>query len=184
MANVQMIGNAGVGHSGAVGEPAALEAFPHWQYFLSIESDFEKSLAFVELTQENFNTFSTEYVRILLSACSEVDVVMKQICLSLQPTARLRNIDDYREIIKSEFPHFARMKVFVPRYGRTLEPWIDWEQNANPKWWRAHTNVKHERNLFYSSANLDATLNSVAGLFCTVLYFNRQVKWSSIPGHP
>jgi len=173
MTSVQGIGGAGIGDQSAVGVPSAQEAFPHWQYFRSLEAEFEKSLEFVELTQQNFATYSTAFVRILLSASSEVDVLMKQICASRKLAKPPTNMDQYRKAINEQFPNFHEMRVFIPRYGKMFQPWMAWGANKNPSWWQAYNDVKHERNKFYASANMEAAANAVAGLFCTVLYFHK-----------
>jgi len=48
-------------------------SFPHWQYFIAIESDLENTARYVEVAEDNFGTYSVEYSRILLSASSEID---------------------------------------------------------------------------------------------------------------
>jgi len=173
VASVQTIVGAGAGDQSSLGVTAAQEAFPHWQYFRSLEAEFEKSLEYVEFSEKNFATFSTAFVRILLSAASEVDVLMKQICSQSTLAKPPKNIDQYRTVVNQQFPNFHKMRVFVPRYGRVFQPWIDWGSNANPAWWRAYNDVKHERDKYYSSANLEAAANAVSGLFCTVLFFYR-----------
>ena len=63
------------------------------------------------------------------------------------------------------------MEVLLSRYGLTLKSWESWGNNINPTWWKSYNNVKHQRNDYYSEANLENTFNSVAGLFCMVLYY-------------
>jgi len=62
-------------------------SFPHWQYFIAIESDLEKTARNVEMTPGNFRTYSVEYAHILLSASSEVDVMSKLLSKELQQNA-------------------------------------------------------------------------------------------------
>ena len=59
----------------------------------------------------------------------------------------------------------------LPKYGIELTPWKRWENQENPDWWKRYNNVKHERNANFKDANLENTLNAVAGLFCLVLYY-------------
>jgi hypothetical protein len=63
------------------------------------------------------------------------------------------------------------MKVLIPKYGIELTPWAKWENQKNPDWWKKYNNVKHERNAHFQDANLKNNLDSVAGLFCLVLYY-------------
>jgi hypothetical protein len=145
--------------------------YPHWQYFLAIESDLENTASFVEIAKDNFCTFSIEYVRILLSASSETDVISKLVCERIDSTRTYNNIDQYRQRITAEYPKLFTMEVLLPRYGLTLKPWENWGHNINPSWWKSYNNVKHQRNDYYNEANLENALNSVAGLFCMVLYY-------------
>jgi hypothetical protein len=60
-------------------------SFPHWQYFIAIESDLENTARYVEVTPGNFRTYSVEYARILLSAGSEVDVMSTSAVTQTRP---------------------------------------------------------------------------------------------------
>jgi hypothetical protein len=51
--------------------------YPHWQYFISLETSLDETTRYVELSEANYPVFSVEYARILLSTASEVDVVCK-----------------------------------------------------------------------------------------------------------
>ena len=50
-----------------------------WDYFLSIEEDFIRTIPFVEPREGNFDTYSTQYAKILLAAASETDTVLKRL---------------------------------------------------------------------------------------------------------
>ena len=150
-------------------------SYSHWQYFIAIESDLEKTVRYVEMAQDNFQTYSIEFARILLSASSEVDVISKLICQRLNSNVSYKNIDDYRQCILSQYPKFPFFEVTIPRYGLTRKPWLDWNSGKNPSWWKSYNNVKHEKNNFFEEANLASALDSVAGLFCIVLAFDHDL---------
>ncbi len=146
-------------------------SFHYWQYFLAIEASLDETSRYVEIVPDNYKTYSIEFARILLSASSEVDAICKLLCEKINATKRNKNINDYRDVITGKYPKFHSMKVLIPRYGIELTPWKNWENPANPIWWKSHTAVKHERNINFKVANLENTLNAVAGLFCVVLYY-------------
>ncbi len=146
-------------------------SFHYWQYFLAIEASLNKTIQYVELTSNNYKTYSIEFARILLSASSEVDVICKLLCQKIDATKRNKNIDDYREIITEKYPNFYSMKILIPRYGIELIPWEKWRNQENPGWWKGYNSVKHERSSNFQDANLENTLNAVAGLFCLVVYY-------------
>jgi hypothetical protein len=149
-------------------------SFHYWQYFLAIETSLHETTRYVELTSNNYKTYSIEFARILLSASSEVDVLCKLLCEKIDITKRNKNMDDYRNIITEKYPNFYSMKVLVPRYGIELTPWERWENQENPGWWKSYNKVKHNRNDNFQDANLENTLVAVAGLFCLVLYYYQQ----------
>lgn len=146
-------------------------SFHYWQYFLAIETSLNETIQYVELTPNNYKTYSVEFARILLSASSEVDVICKLLCEKVNPAKQAQNINDYRNIIAEKYPKFYSMKVMIPKYGIELTPWEKWERSENPDWWKRYNSVKHERSANFQNANLENTLNAVAGLFCLILYY-------------
>jgi hypothetical protein len=65
------------------------------------------------------------------------------------------------------------MQINIPRYNLSFKPWEDWQKQINPNWWTSYNNVKHQRDLHYNEATLETALNSVAGLFCGIMYYFR-----------
>ncbi len=143
----------------------------HWNYFLALDADVENLSRFVDFNPANYSAYSIEMAHLMLAAASEVDVVAKLLCNKIRARAGAGTITQYRSIIKKAFPQFSGMKIVMPRYGLTLEPWICWKSNRTPEWWKYYNKVKHERNTYFNQANLKHTLNSVAGLYVTLLHF-------------
>jgi hypothetical protein len=128
---------------------------------------------YIEFNAGNFNCFSLEIARVLLAACAESDVVCKQLCHNVAPTARVANIHGYQKVITTSIPKIPTFEVLIPRFGLTLHPWSDLNAPKDnvPQWWRAYNNIKHHRDSNYSEANLKNVLNAVAGLFVVTLYY-------------
>ena len=145
----------------------------NWSYFLALESDIEKLSRYVEFTNGNFGAYSIEVAHILLAASSEVDVVAKQLCKVLNPESTVSNINNYKDTLKEQLPELETSIVTLPRYGLELVPWSNWQHNKNPNWWHSHTKVKHERDQYFSEANIENVLNSMAGLLLLVLHYYR-----------
>ena len=143
----------------------------HWNYFLALDSDAEKLSRYIEFTTDNFEAYSIELVRLLLSAASEVDVIAKLLCGEVDPTAKANDISDYRNILNSNLPKIRDMRILIPRYGLELIPWDNWKNNKTPDWWSDHNEVKPQRDKNFKKANLRNTLNSISGLFCLLLYY-------------
>lgn len=156
----------------------------HWNYFLALDTDAEKLSRYVEFTKKNFEAYSIEMVRLLLSASSEVDVVAKLLCNKLSPDEKPKNMNEYREILNDKLP-IKEMKIQIPHYGLELIPWAKWKDGENPCWWRCHNKVKHLRDEYFDEANLENTLNSISGLYCLLLYYYKnEVENGDFNTHP
>lgn len=146
----------------------------HWNYFIVLERDLEAVSRYVDFCEPNFNTFSIELAHLLFAAASEVDVVAKLLCENIDPAARSENINDYKNIILSRIPNLPNTEVFVPRYGLSFKPWLNWADSKNPEWWRSYNNVKHKRDTHFKEATLKNALNALGALLIiTFHYYNR-----------
>lgn len=143
----------------------------HWNYFLAIEKDLEHLSRYIEFTPANLGTYSIELTHILLSASSEVDVIMKQLCSLIDSTQQTNNINDYKRIIQEQLPSIINEEICINRFGLSYKPWDNWNGVQNPTWWRSYNNVKHQRNNHFNEANLQNTINAVGALLLTVVYY-------------
>ena len=146
-------------------------SYHYWQYYLALERSFDKTTQYVELHANNNATYSIEFARILLSSCSEIDVICKLLCKRINSIGKFENINDYKATITGQYPNFYSTEVIVLKNATKLSPWQDWSTPDNPGWWRSYNNVKHERDSAYQEANLENTLNALCGLYCLILYF-------------
>ena len=143
---------------------------PHWSYYFSLEDDLIETNRYVEICDENLDTFSTQFTRLLLAAASEVDVVAKTLCEQIEPQSNPRNIDGYRKVIIRKFPAIPAIEMGIEWNPLRIKPWESWAASnpSSPDWWRAYNGVKHERNANYWSGNLRNSLGAIAGLYCLV----------------
>jgi len=153
--------------------------FPHWQHFLSLEKDFIETIEFVEIDPSNDAAFSIAYTKLLLSICSEIDVVAKLVCKSINPNSTASNIDGYRSEITGRYPNFHTVECLIPRYGLQIEPWANWSGVTNPQWWTDHNKVKHQRNLHSALANQKNVKEGLCGLFSLLLYYHHSELYSA-----
>jgi hypothetical protein len=158
--------------------------YPHWDYYLSIVQDLGKVSRFVEFTHSNFRTHSIEFVRIILSVGSEVDVVAKLLCEEINPEQSPRNMHDYRPIITAEYPLLPAVEISAPKYGLTFTPWSGWESGQNPAWWTTYNNVKHHRNTYYGDASLENVLLSSSALCVLLGYLYAEFFASKVVQRP
>jgi hypothetical protein len=152
--------------------------YPHWQYFLLLESDLDATSRYVGFNMDNKDTYSPEFMKIILAAGAEIDVIAKKFVLKKIPTAKplgkseCWTIDDYRHYITSFTTKFTSQKVLVPRYDLDFTPWASWAKSKNPEWWTAYNTVKHDRCSNYQSATLENTICALAGLMICNLYYH------------
>ncbi len=156
--------------------------FPYlqWNYFLALEADLLSISRFVEISRNNFTTFSIELSQLLLSTGSEIDVVAKQLCYLIEHTEPAANINQYQNIICQKYPEFVDQQALMPRFGLVLVPWKNWTKSTPPDWWTDHNKVKHHRSESFEKANLSNVLSALSALFIVLLYFYRQQSTKSV----
>jgi len=158
--------------------------FVYWNYFIALEEDLVTASRYIEFSnviedgkeKNNEKTFSVELAKLLLSACSEVDVVLKELCKLYDPNfdSDRPNIDDYRRTVIQHNPEFSNEKVYLRRHSRILNPWVNWENDKNPFWWTGYNDVKHHRADKFSKAKLNFVLNAMAGLLIVVFFYYKE----------
>ncbi len=153
----------------------------HWNYYLALEEDLERTARYVEFCDSNMQVFSIEFAHLLLAAASEVDVLAKAICTKIAPKTRRRNIEEYRTTFAranllprnkwEHVPNVGHEQVFIRRFGITLSPWQNWSKGNPPGWWRAYNRVKHQRDAFFQEATLQNAINALGALLILNFHF-------------
>jgi hypothetical protein len=141
-----------------------------------LEEDLANVERYVAFDQRNMACFSTEFVKQYLAICSEVDVVMKTICQELNGVDA-RSLKEYAPILLTLWPELRQQKVLLRDSHMELIPFASWDANVKDSlhWWTTHNGVKHRRLEHYCDANLENTLNALAGLYVLELYFVRAI---------
>lgn len=75
----------------------------YWDYYIVLENDLLACRRYVEFSASNFHTHSQEFMHLLFATCSEVEVVLKELCQQLG-NKKAANMVDYRQTIE---PHLA-----------------------------------------------------------------------------
>lgn len=151
---------------------------PHWQYYISLMKDIGQLSQYIELTKENYQTFSIELVRLLLATGSEIDVVAKLLCEKVEAGVKCNNINEYRDVLMRSAPNISSVDISINRYSLVFTPWASWTESKNPEWWKSYNQVKHHRSHEYQEANLENCLNALAGLcvLLSYLYYDEVIK--------
>lgn len=158
-------------------------SLPHWQYFLSIESDLDDCSRYVEFAKPNYKTYSVQFARIIMAAASEFDTVAKLLCQHIYPdysSCKNKNIQSYFTTINSKYPNFTQHETMIPLYGLECKPWDGWNATISPDWWsKGYNQIKHQRDMHFDQANLENAIYAVCGLLTGLLYFY-EAKYNGI----
>jgi len=158
---------------------------PHWQYYLSLVEDIDRVSRYIDLAEDNYTTYSTEFTRLLLAAGSEIDVVAKLLCTKVDPSSKPSTIIEYGKVLSPKYSGLTSVEVSIPRAGLSFVPWHDWTNEGAPSWWSSYNKVKHERDKNFKDANLGNVLNAVAGLCVFVCYLHYNLVAGGLPfGRP
>jgi hypothetical protein len=124
----------------------------HWAFFETIDEDLHEYSCYLEFHKDNFKAYSVNLVRLYLSICSEIDVLLKVICDKLGQPAKDSSITHYRAVISKQFRNFGHFRVLIRPMGQVAFPWLKWrpKSKGQPEWWHNYNNVKHERNVYFA----------------------------------
>lgn len=186
--------------------------YHYWQYFLSLEADLITTSRYIDFTgvndinleNNNSNTFSTELLRIFLTACAECENILKifakqyrlDIAQQNNPDVDDEELEKIRETVKKldiqplrndirdsgTYGTLFNHTISCPAYSLNFTPWTGWDTSHDPpQWWTDHNVVKHRRandeESNYHLANLSNTLTSVAALMCLLFeYYKRPLN--------
>lgn len=162
----------------------------YWNYYLSLESQFENSRRYVSFDNANYSTYSIEYVQLLQAICSEIDVVGKVIAQYANKDFIVKdaNITKWGFEVQKCFEgldlktiYFDNTKEIVPfrkwKYKKgpsKKKPIVYFDDTyKTPQWWLAYNAVKHARTTVdeeeqiqnYKKANLKNVIFALGALY-------------------
>lgn len=139
-----------------------------WNYFLSLEKDLDNTSRYIEPKgQENVHSF--EFAKILILACTEIEVLFNYLCETIRPDETTGNIGRYKEVILTAFPKITAAEISVMRWGKTISPFSGWDSGPL-KWWDAYQHVKHNRSRNFNNASYENAVFSLAALYLLIFY--------------
>ena len=144
-----------------------------WNYYLSLESDLSNTSRYIEPAGQE-NTYSFEFAKIIILACTEVESVMRSICFELTNEEK-GNIGEYKEVILARFPKIVTAHVSINRLGRDLVPFEGWD-TGKLAWWDAYSTVKHNRGSGFKQANYINAVSALSALYIMIFYLAELCK--------
>ena len=152
-----------------------------WSYYLNLEEKFINTTKYVEVTKDNYFSYSIEYTSLLLNICSEIDVIFKEICNFNQSDHKC--INDYFKVVNTKFSNIFKEKVTSSFDSIELTPFCGWTSEDRPVWWENYNNVKHGRLENFNRGNLKNVLNALAGLYILERYLLKNIADNSSNPH-
>ncbi|MCU0426717.1 MAG: hypothetical protein MUF71_13935 [Candidatus Kapabacteria bacterium] len=142
----------------------------HWNYFLALEADFGVLSRYVEISQQNYPTYSIEIAKLLMAATQECDVLLKQLS-----GLTSGNEQDYRTALLLSMPNITKIGIKHIASGIEVRPYSSWSSSpaTTPTWWTANNKVKHERHNKFGQANIENLLGAFFGLYVANLIFHK-----------
>lgn len=155
----------------------------YWNYYLLLEEKFINTFKYVELNQDNFDTYSNEYMSLMYAIGAEVDSFLKVFCN--YNANDYKNMEDYGKYIITNNPEILELRVIVREKRILLSP-FNLKENTidNNKvlfWWKAYDNIKHSRHLNTKDGNLKNTLYLLSALYLLEVIYIKKSNPTYIP---
>lgn len=171
----------------------------YWNYAELLNEQLGLTANYVEPDKQNYGTYSVIYTNIILSACSEIEVVAKLICQLIDASSdylspevvnksgtkmvkNIVNMETLSTVLLNRFPHIYQAKAEIINKHEMIYPFSYW-QNSNSQlpWWKSYNMVKHYRHNHFGDATLENALNSVAALIILNSYLYELVAQKHAP---
>lgn len=148
----------------------------HWRYYLMLEKRFIESMEYVELHQDNYNTFSNGYALLLQAIGAELDTVFKEFCGF--NTSDRKTIADYAQYILTNKPDIINQKIVLQEYDIVIQPFQNWNVSQPAQtlqWWNAFTDIKHNRYDQLKLAKQENVLNILGALYLIEMMYLKKI---------
>ncbi|MCR4755744.1 MAG: hypothetical protein K5868_09490 [Lachnospiraceae bacterium] len=144
----------------------------YYKYYSELSNLLYETEPYIALDDINFRAFSIKYNWLLQSVCSEVDVLMKEISLLIDPISKRAGINDCKQVILQKYRGIESLKVTFSGKDFDIVPWKNWTSET-PFWWSRYNNIKHHRVdydteqdiPYYKLANQKSVLYALSGLY-------------------
>ena len=164
--------------------------------YLNLERKLRDVFDYIEPCASNEAVFSFELYKILLMACTEVELNLKQILLANGGRNKDCSMRYYKEIEKSSklssykvlFKNWRRNKKKNDYGDKIFIPFKSFERSKSPRWYVSYNNVKHDREGKFNGASLSYCMYSVAavlvllysqfGAYCIETYGDNAPQWN------
>lgn len=165
------------------------EILHYWNYAELVNEELGNTARFVEPDIPNYNTYSLAYTNIILSACSEVEIICRLLCQAIDTSKdyttpeKWIEMKDLSKTLQNRFPHIYQARAEILQKHEYIYPFKCWENNkkSNLPWWKDYGMIKHYRHQKFNNATLENALSSVAALIILNSYLYEIVLGKAAP---
>lgn len=158
----------------------------YWNPYKQIEDEFIETFKYVDFSENNYDVYSSKFLKMILQIGSEVDICLKLYVNMLNPGS-YNNINEYRDIIKEYDNGLVEEKILIKNFELILQPWLGLiNENNDVIWWKIYNSIKHNRTKevsingitqkAYMFATLYNVLISLGGLYVVLMNIFLSVK--------
>lgn len=113
----------------------------HLNYYLVLESDFKNTFQFVKVDKENYETYSDEFLKLIIALGSEIYVLQGLIASLYEPNYLSKKLKDY-EVIENNITDIKLLEVEFKENKEIFKPF---NVSGYPDWKKVYNNIKHRR---------------------------------------
>jgi len=161
----------------------------YWKQYILIEKEFSSTKRYLSLEEDNFNAYSSVFLKLLLEIGSEVDISAKLLCRLINPESKAETLKQCLDEIKAKYAEFVNVSIISGKIK--VSPWSD---NDTPTWWKVYNGVKHNRTKVerygsiekenYKFANQKNVFTALAGLYQLNVYIFRLTEHNNYLDSP
>lgn len=156
-----------------------------WNTYIQIENELIDIFKYVELSTDNYKTYSSKFLKVFLQIGSEIDICFKEYLKLFQSNSAV-SIGEYKQQLQNYDVDFFDESIEIKQLKTIVKPWEDLKSNNTISWWAAYNKVKHERtnqvtiNMVtqesYKFANLGNVITSLSGLYVLLMNIFAKIK--------
>lgn len=126
---------------------------------------------YIEPDAAHLAVYGHDLRHLLILACTEVESGMKAVLSAngFAPSGRNFRIVDYHGLVQPM--RLDDWELALSGYSEfpTIRPFGGWRNEAAPSWWRAHNDVKHDRENALQRATLQSAIEAAAAVLVVML---------------
>lgn len=143
-----------------------------WKQYRLLERDLIQTDDYVSIDKDNYDTFSSQYTKLLLTTCSEMDSIAELLC-GMHEDKIPFGIKNKLDVLIEEYPNLKKYRVNTkyPYDIKNITPLAKFADSVSD-WWQAYNDIKHRRvetndagRYNYTKANLKNVLHAMAALY-------------------